>query len=90
MAEKAPKHPEDLDLLAGEYVVGLLEGEARRDFEALSANVTDAADAKLRWENRLEALNEEYAPLAPPAQLDDQPLRGGARRGAMATARTAP
>jgi len=85
MAEKAPKHPEDLDLLAGEYVVGLLEGEARRDFEALSANVTDAADAKLRWENRLEALNEEYAPLAPPAstkqKIDEQLFSSTAMAG---------
>ena len=35
----------------------------------MASSVSDAADARLRWENRLESLNVEFQPLVPPASV---------------------
>jgi anti-sigma-K factor RskA len=69
MAKMASKSPEELETLAGEYVVGLLDADERHEFEALAASVTDASDAQLRWENRLTGLNDAYAPVTPAASV---------------------
>jgi len=69
MAKTASKSPEELETLAGEYVVGVLDADERRAFEALAGSVTDASQAQLRWENRLTGLNDGYAPLAPDASV---------------------
>jgi anti-sigma-K factor RskA len=60
---------EELDLLAGEFVLGCLSGEERRDVEARAA-----ADPALRrmiqaWEVRLAPLGLLATPLAPPPAL---------------------
>lgn len=54
------------ELLAGEYVLGLLRGAARRRFERLLIE-----DARLRaevtnWEEKFTAWNHPLTPLAPP------------------------
>ncbi len=69
MANQAPSKPEELDALAGEYVLGVMDSKERQDFEQLSASVTDVADARLRWENRLGSLNDEYQPITPPVSV---------------------
>jgi anti-sigma-K factor RskA len=57
------------ELLAGEYVLGLLRGAARRRFERLLIE-----DARLRaevtaWEEKFIAWNRGLRPLAPPASV---------------------
>ncbi|MGB7288027.1 MAG: anti-sigma factor [Salaquimonas sp.] len=69
MVKSVLSEPEEIDALAGEYVLGVLSATERRDFEHLSASVADVAEAQLRWENRLQALNDDYAPLTPPASV---------------------
>lgn len=61
--------PELIERLAAEYVLGTLNGSARRRFAAWMA-----ADAALRrtvaeWENRLTPLAEVVAPVKPPARV---------------------
>lgn len=69
MAKTATPLPEDLEVLAAEHVLGVSTREERIAFEQLAASVTDAADAKLAWENRLADLNADYAPIVPPASV---------------------
>ncbi|MGH8363217.1 MAG: anti-sigma factor [Gammaproteobacteria bacterium] len=57
------------ELLAGEYVLGLLRGAARRRFERLLIE-----DARLRaevtvWEEKFAAWNRGLRPLAPPTSV---------------------
>ena len=57
------------ELLAGEYVLGLLRGAARRRFERLLIE-----DARLRaevvvWEEKFVGWNRGLQPLAPPASV---------------------
>lgn len=58
--------PQD-GILAGEYVLGTLSSDARRQVEARMAD--DAAFAALvrDWQQRLEPLDEDYGEIAPPA-----------------------
>lgn len=58
--------PRDGDVLAGEYVLGVLDASERRRVEQLME--TDAAFASEVgfWENRLASLAEEVAPVAVP------------------------
>lgn len=66
MAKRQTKDRDDLEALAAEYVVGVLEADERRRFEALVNTSPEAAEALLRWENRLHGLNEGYGAEAPP------------------------
>lgn len=60
---------DDLDLLAGEYALGVLDAAERRAVEARreSDPALDAAIA--RWEARLAPLAETIPPVAPPDSL---------------------
>jgi anti-sigma-K factor RskA len=69
MADMAKPEPEDIETLAGEYVLGVLSADERRKFEQLAASVSDVAEAQVRWESRLASLNEKYEPISPPASL---------------------
>lgn len=57
------------DLLAAEYVLGVLDAEARRACEARLAR--DAAFAALveAWQQRFEEMNEAYVQEVPPARV---------------------
>ncbi len=68
MADNTPE-PQELETLAGEYVVGVLDAGERRQFESLAASVTDVAEARTRWENRLHGLNDEYGSMKVPASV---------------------
>jgi anti-sigma-K factor RskA len=70
------------DISAAEYVVGLSDLEARAAAEALIKRDPAFADLVQDWENRLEDLNEDYAPAEAPnllprieARLFPQPAR---------------
>jgi len=58
-------HPEVLDLLAGEFVLGTLAGAARRRFERRLAAEPFVARRVQAWEERLSALNFGLEPVAP-------------------------
>ena len=62
----------DRDLLAGEYVLGALEGEARRAAERRIEQDPDFARAVADWQTRLLPLAAMAAPVAPPAELWDR------------------
>ena len=61
--------PPPADVLAGEYVLGVLNATQRREAQARIER--DPAFARLveGWEKRLAALTDEIAPAAPPAHL---------------------
>jgi anti-sigma-K factor RskA len=57
------------DVLAGEYVLGVLSQADRQRVEARLRVEPALAAAVARWEVNLSPLNEAYAELAPPAGL---------------------
>ena len=60
--------PDDLDALAGEYVLGTLNGQQRRALEQRLPHEPDLQAAVDRWEARLLPLND----LAPAQQPSEQ------------------
>ena len=60
----APIGPED-DMLAGEYVAGLLEGPAETAFEARLAAEPSLLEAVARWRVRFAEIDESAAPVVP-------------------------
>ncbi|HEX8513460.1 MAG TPA: anti-sigma factor [Allosphingosinicella sp.] len=60
---------EERDLVAAEYVLGLLEGEALMSARGRAATEPAFAAAVAQWEARLEPLFEGFAEVAPPAHL---------------------
>ena len=63
------KNPELQALLAGEYVLGSLHGQARRRFEALMQADPSLREQVRHWAQRLDALNAELEPETPPARV---------------------
>ena len=64
-----PAGPEDDDVRAGEYVLGLLEPDEARAFEARAAADAALARAIARWERDLSPLLALVTPVDPPAAL---------------------
>lgn len=62
--------------LAGEYVLHLLEGDARRAFEARLAAEPALRALVAEWETGLAPLADEIAPEAPPAQVKSRLMTG--------------
>lgn len=62
----APIGPED-DMLAGEYVAGLLEGPAEIAFEARLAAEPALTDAVARWRVRFAEIDASATPVVPDA-----------------------
>jgi anti-sigma-K factor RskA len=60
---------EDRDLVAAEYVLGLLEGQALMDARGRAANDPAFAAAIADWEARLAPMAEGFAEVAPPAHM---------------------
>ena len=72
--------PENLDLLAAEYVVGTLQGGARRSFERRLQRDPFVGRRVAAWEERLVPLSLRLAPVAPsPAVWPAIERRIGAR-----------
>src|SRR5438477_430433 len=62
-------HPEVIDFLAAQYVLGTLRGQARRRFEKWRAN-TPGVDERCRfWEDNLMPLAKGLRPIRPPPQV---------------------
>ena len=60
---------DDLDLLAAEYALGVLDLAERRETEARRRNEPALDAAITRWERRLAPLAEALPPVAPPENL---------------------
>lgn len=58
-------HPRLVDLLAGEYALGTLQGGARRRFEKLLARRPDLAEAVARWNERMAPVLLALPPQTP-------------------------
>ena len=66
------QHPQLIEELAAQYVLGTLHGRARRRFERVCARNAKALDAVRRWEDRLVDLLAGVVPVAPSAVVWDQ------------------
>ena len=62
-------HPEVIDSLAAEYVLGTLRGPARRRFERWRANTPLVQERCLFWEENLMQLAKGVRPVRPPAHV---------------------
>ncbi|MXQ07829.1 hypothetical protein GQ651_08215 [Alphaproteobacteria bacterium GH1-50] len=65
----APDDAYDDEALAAEYVLHLLDADARRAFEDRLRDDRALQDMVYRWEGELAPLSEEIAPAAPPPAL---------------------
>ncbi|MGO8917229.1 MAG: anti-sigma factor domain-containing protein [Stellaceae bacterium] len=64
-----PDNPEELNILAGEYVLGVTEPEVAREIEAALAGNSALAGAVAFWQERLHPLSGLAAPSEPPPGL---------------------
>jgi anti-sigma-K factor RskA len=62
--------PKLQNLLAGEYVLGLLRGAARRRFERLMMDSRELAAEVTAWEGHFAAWALQLKPIAPPSYLE--------------------
>jgi anti-sigma-K factor RskA len=84
------RNAEQLDAIAGEYVLGTLGGRARQRFERLALTHRIVADAIRAWEDRLLPLAEALPPIVPPSGVWTAIVsRIGGRGGASSTSRPA-
>lgn len=60
---------ERLDLLAGAYALGSLQGGARRRLETLARQQPEVREAVSRWQQQLAGLTELVPPVEPPLGL---------------------
>ena len=63
------EHPDAVDLLAAEYVLGTLRGRARRRFERWRAATPLVQERCRFWEENLMRLAKDLRPIKPPAHV---------------------
>jgi anti-sigma-K factor RskA len=61
-----PQDPEERDVLAGEYVLGVLDTSLSREIESALATDDGLRDAVAYWENKLHPLSSLASPADPP------------------------
>lgn len=66
MAEPEHKDKDGRDLLAAQYVLGVLDLAERREVEHLAVSDPDFGMLVAEWEERLVPLAESYGPVDPP------------------------
>lgn len=66
---KTQDHSSELVALAGEYVLGTLQGSARDEFEQLLANDYGLQQEVAAWEQRLGPMLDTVEPVNPPAGI---------------------
>ena len=64
-----PADRQELDILAGEYVAGVLDAEAAREVEAAVAGNAELRDMVAAWEQRLYPLSRLAGEAEPPSDL---------------------
>lgn len=72
------RNPELIERLAGEYVLGTLQGGARRRFEQLMTDSYRVRAVVWEWETQIAPLAAAVAPVTPPRHLWDN-VRAGIR-----------
>lgn len=86
-----PIDPVERDLLAGEYVLGVLDAEQRREIELALGADRELRAAIAFWERKLQPLSALAEPRNPPADIWDaiatrvSPAAGPSRRRTGAT-----
>jgi anti-sigma-K factor RskA len=68
MSDDATINPADGNLIAAEYVLGVLDAEERREVERRLPQEPALANEVAFWEERLGGLADAVTPVAPPAQ----------------------
>ena len=84
---------EDFEILASEYVIGLLDRDELARAEALNATDREFQSSVLFWRRRFSAIDDTAAPIAPAADLwqrIDAATAHNARRVAQPTSRSEP
>ena len=84
--------PENLDLLAAEYVIGTLRGGARRSFERRQRRDPFVARRVSAWEERFAQLSLHLTPVAPSPEIwaaIERQIGGGSQRRWFALAAAA-
>ena len=71
----AAKDRDEMDALAGEYVLGTLDAAERADAENRMARDASFAALVRQWEGRLASLSDGVAPVAPPDHVRGAILR---------------
>ena len=66
-----PEDPQELEGLAGEYVLGVLDAAEASEVEAALATNTELRRAVIDWEERLHPLSALASPVEPPAHVWD-------------------
>ena len=61
--------PNDLDLLAAEYVIGLLTSEEMHEVEVEAVVNPTLAASIMHWQTRLHPMVEAVPPVPPPAEV---------------------
>lgn len=69
MNEESAKRGDDRDLLAAEYVLGVLDQAARQEVRRRIAADPDFAGIVADWEARLAAFGDAYQSVSPPGHL---------------------
>jgi anti-sigma-K factor RskA len=77
-----PTDPDELDLLAGEYVLGTLEARHALEVKAALDHDPGLKAAVARWESRLNGLAALVPPEPPPPDLWSRVVQGIAEAGA--------
>jgi len=62
-----PEDPEERDVIAGEYVLGVLDPVLSREIESALAKNDGLREAVAYWENKLHPLSSLAPPRDPPA-----------------------
>jgi anti-sigma-K factor RskA len=62
-----PRDPDERDVLAGEYVLGVLDPALSREIESALASDAELRDAVAYWENKLHPLSSLAPSTDPPA-----------------------
>jgi anti-sigma-K factor RskA len=84
--DKDMKDPRRDEVIAGEYVLGVLSAEDRRKAEARLAQDRQFAAMVSRWEENLATFNDDYEALQPPPHMFatiEQRILGAAPRDTM-------
>ncbi len=84
--DKDMKDPRRDEVIAGEYVLGVLSAEDRRKVEARLAQDRQFAAMVSRWEENLATFNDDYEALQPPPHMFstiEQRILGAAPRDTM-------
>ncbi|MES9991659.1 MAG: anti-sigma factor [Candidatus Thiodiazotropha sp.] len=66
------KETETRNILAGEYVLGTLEGEERIEFERLLRSDTQLQEEVEAWQRRMAPMLDTIEPVTPPEAVWDQ------------------